>query len=338
MIIHTLPRFFVPVLCLLAFSTTAIADLADSLDEVAGYRDSAGKAPSIDLYYSIAEREQLSNSERSKIYLAIVAEQKPLLTIGNLISILETKRDSIQSFRCKYSVSSKPGVTFEYAFDGRKIRLSDGDPSLPMSYDGRVRREMIGSRSAIVDARSHMDNFHRTKMPLAKAMLFDEKMVDVDSRSSNIVEFLRGRHYTVFEETPEVDGRKCLLVSNLGYNIYFDIERNFAIKKLESVKAKEADGIKTYSVKGVSLHSGFEDFGNGMFLPFKITTDHGNGNVTEVVAEEMEINPEIEDALFSDIIPDGTLVDDKVRDLLYIQGKDVSINDWGGLRRGQRRS
>ena len=297
-----------------------------------GYREVHSAAPSLDVYYEEIEKHALSNAEQSILYAEVVKQQRPPISLSDLIAVLQSKIDSIKSFRCSYTTTKRSGMTCEYAFDGVKFLMHDGTPDEQKSYDGELIRDVESSKEASIYNGDSISRFHRPDMPLCRAMLFRPQLLDMKDVTVNIVDFLNLNYFTVVEATSTIDDSRCLRVGCLAYEMFLDLDRNFAIKRLDSYTHKTTDAgdglpvIVGHSIKGSIAHSGFTDYGNGIWLPSKIEVSHSDGSSTVVEAKEIQINPQIPHADFVDIIPDGVLVKDGVKELVYVWGQRSSID------------
>ncbi len=252
--------------------------------------------------------------------------------LPDLLAILNAKRDSIRSFRCKYKSSNQPDEVSVFAFDGNKILLHAGGPVRQSAFDGELVRMIRSNGDAVIERLQSLDMFYRADMPLAKAMLLDPRLVGVEDFGVDLSLYLKKNGFSVFEETVNFDDSRCLLVATYPYKVYLDLDRNFALKRLESIRHESVADDKGFpvivghSVKAHSAHSDFVDYGNGIWLPSKIVTEHANDTSTVVEVVEMEVNPEIADAYFVDIFPDEATVLDSVRGLVYVWGERNSID------------
>ena len=303
-----------------------------AVSAIEGYRDEHGVAPSYDFFFSLAENGQITSVEQTRLWHLTVAQQQPSISLSDLLALLEAKRDSIQSFRCKYKTSKQPGEVSFFAFDGNKALLREAGPRTQIAFDGKLVRTVRLNGSAAIEPLQSLDMFYRAEMPLAKAMLLDPRIVGVEDSGVDLSLFLRKSNFAVFEEVVDIDDSRCVLVATYPYKAYLDLDRNFALKKLESIKHEsvpDSDGfpvVTRHSVKAHSIHSGFIDYGNGIWLPTKIVTEHPNGATTVIEVVEAEVNPEIADADFVDIISDDAKVLDVVRGLTYVWGERSSID------------
>lgn len=165
------------------------------------------------------------------------------------------------------------------------------------------------------------------------------------ARLADLATYVDPSAYQVYEKTTRVDGTDCLLFANDVAHAYLDVERNFALVKLDvfELEWSEPEGRELPAIIGrkattsVSL-SDFENFGNGLWLPRQISTESfqhfGSGGqlawqeepeVEEIRVSKMQVNPVLDPSVFSDIIPDNVMVADGIRGTAYVQGDRLSI-------------
>jgi hypothetical protein len=170
-------------------------------------------------------------------------------------------------------------------------------------------------------------------------MMFNTELTAFPSPPADLAQFVDARQMEVFEATEKIDGRDCLLIANHTSEIYLDIDRNFALVRLDAYtldigQAKNGlPPIEGRWLSGRKVHSGFRDYGNGIWLPTRMELIHydedgktSGEDITTV--QKMEINPDLDDAFFSDIIPEDAFVADGIRDMAYVYRDRTSI---GGL-------
>ena len=223
-------------LALLLHAAPVVAgDFERALMEMERFKETAGVAPSLDDYYLTIEGNDFTAEQQGRLYFAVVAQQKGLVSLEDLLTLLAAKRDSIRSYRCKYLVSTEPAVQQTFMFSANKLLLSDGSLPVTISYDGEFFRRVEAGHSASIEGRRSLQMFYRHEMPLARAMLLDQRLVEITNSTCDIVEFLKGREFVVFEQTQMIDGVNCLLVANTAFEVFLDIDRNFAMKRLSGV-------------------------------------------------------------------------------------------------------
>jgi hypothetical protein len=112
-----------------------------------------------------------------------------------------------------------------------------------------------------------------------------------------------------------------------GHRFYLAPQFNFAVVAVDSCfrfdeKTGRLNETEKYTIQ---RNSGFKDLGNGLWLPEKMETTYYEARkikmrrTTKVI--EWNVNPKIDSAQFTDVIPAGVLVTDAVRGGTYRQGK-----------------
>ena len=340
------PNFFRKLSALMAVAVFAIAGscanptappaspgFKEAIESVKNYRDANGKAPTKDFYYELVESVRLTGIEQSTLYLEVIAQQNPMIAIDDLVSIIESKRDSISSFRCRYVTSDDPDEVKLFAFDENKLLVKDKLIGIAGSYDGNIVRIVETPTSAMIQPRNSLARFDRDQNALYRARLFNQELVDQNENISDLSKYVRQSRFSVLEELTTIGDSKCLMITDLSSDIYLDIDRNFAVKKIDSIGhgyETDAEGMLTttsHSVEVSEVHTEFEDFGNGIWLAKKSTLNRVGQPESFVQTLEIEVNPSISATEFTGIIPDDAQVMDAVRDLVYQAGNKASINE-----------
>ncbi|NQT17780.1 MAG: hypothetical protein HQ582_33805 [Planctomycetes bacterium] len=186
--------------------------------------------------------------------------------------------------------------------------------------------------------------FFKPIMPLCQAMMFNTELTARPSTAADLAQWLDDpARVQVFEATETIDGRNCLLLGSSATQIYLDMDRTFALVRvdtyrLERNEAPDTHGLSTIKgrwLKGRRTASDFQDYGNGIWLPNRTELVHFDKD-GKILAEKttrvqnMEINPILDDGFFSEIIPEDAFVVDGVRNMTYVYGERASI---GGLLR-----
>jgi hypothetical protein len=326
----------------------------EAVARVKSFRADHGAPPTVDDYFSMIADADFTNPQQSELWWEVCQQQEPLISLEELVAILEAKRDSIASFRCEYTYEDEEqgsASSHVYAFDKKNgIRIEESPASSKtrkiMTYDGDVvRRAFFREDKEVESSIGPLDSlsiFFKGTMPLCLSMMFDSSSVANFPHSGvELAAHIDDNQLRVFETTEEIDGRTCLVLANRNSKVWLDIDRNFALVKYtyrftEHVTPKGAD-LQVISGRWLQrrkVASDFEDYGNGIWLPndFKIVFYDKAGEETgyqHVTVQAIEINPTFEDAYFAgSVIPDGSIIHDGVRGMIYPKGEDVSI---GGL-------
>jgi len=325
-------------------------ELSVHLKNVERYQATHGSPPNVKFYYSAVASSNLTGGDAMSLYSAIVELQRPQISLNDLASLFEAKRDSIHSFRCEYTVSPGLKGTRVYAFSDNKVHLKepekDGDGRLissEKSYDGEMFRSVFYhsnenlTPSGYIARDGILSSLYRPDMPLCRAMLFDMKRTGSMPSLSDLSSYISPA-CVVYEELVTANEVECLLVSNGAADIYLDISRDFIVMRLDNFQINWTDddaGKKAIAGRHLTHRtesSDFVDYGNALWLPHEVrfttfipgdsfdnspeTADGVSSSTHDsrlISVVNMEVNPELKESLFTDIIPDNAHVLDETR-------------------------
>ena len=331
----------------LVTNQAAGSEFEDALGQLVNFRGRTGSAPTPDFYFSVIERESLTNEEQAALYARLVELQEPQVSMETLAAVLTSVRDSIRSFSCRYTYTNDPTASIHsYTFDRNKVIFEEPGPSsmvtFTTSYDGDLVRRVVRERgkmtNASIDTLQSPSSLLRIYMPLCQAMMFNSSFFSMHSTASDLVRFLEANSFHVFEHTAVIDGSECLLVANMGFQFYLDMDKSFAVRQLDSFAFDYVDAdagapmaIRRRKLSDRRIHSEFTDYGNGVWLPLEMKLTHflrGDEPEDEYISVvSMEVNPEIDGSVFVDIIPNDAFVADGTRGMTYIYGDRSSIEE-----------
>ncbi len=311
--------------------------------EVRDYKRHHGEAPSNDYYFALLSKYELTNPEQATLHRELLGVQRPMVSVADLIAVLIAKRDTIETFDCEYTVR---GDNFRYVFDGGKVLVEEFITASKghglRSFDGDYLRVVNFNDTNMVNASisemSSRSSFMRPAMPLCMAMAYNPKLIDSSGTAMDLARYLEKGHFHTFEQEERVDESNCLVVASLRDAIWLDIDRGFSLVQLDSHKVElgaSADGMimTGRSLKKRRTCSEFRDYGNGLWLPFLIKETYftANGKVDQkrsssVSVQKMDINKEIPESAFTDVIPEDAMVTDGPRGLIYRYSDRASID------------
>jgi len=284
-----------------------------------------------------------------------IASQTPEITLKDLRLLRASLRDSIVTFRAEWQVTLKSSRSpdrgteihqagkFSAVIDLDKMRhdtargptLDDLRIFQARSYDGTVERVVDGNesgRSAVIH------------MLISPAYYFDEnhplwlaKLIDTGrdlGRSQSGLENFQDRYAYPLEHHEHFHGRDCLALVEQETVYFLDPLRNYAYCGFESGRYSfhESEGrVKMSADFSEEVLDDFQDCGNGVWLPTRcLRTNYVNGknqHVSEVIVSVMDVNKQIDVAIFRDVISDGVEVFDGTRGVAYIKGASRLLED-----------
>jgi hypothetical protein len=366
---------------LVSFSVSGFAQESDRVASVLRWMDATRQAsgkPPTDLELSRkAANMRLTHYEFVKCWQAFKNQNRAIVTKEELLQLTEAKRAAIHDVRCKYRFqrdeanADKPGLVTTYweentflssaskvQIQGRRCaKIGPGaatadSMSSVFSYDGEcVRHVTFGGNppNASIRPFEGRSAFFRVFDVFALSMLLDSS-ADLQlpkHQVYDLVEMLKSDATFLLQQLEEVDGRKCLILTEGIFRVYLDVEHDFSVLKFEQY---EYDTEPTSN--GGYLIVGFDrtferkleemvDHGNGLWLPSQAQVNqfkHGRQVAHErTEIQALAINEGVDEKLFSDVIPVGAIVFDGVRKASYTFGAKASIEGTLGDAVGQKR-
>jgi len=356
-------------LCLSAAEVERYNDLQEVLRDIREHRNSHSTPPTmadVFSYYGSLDKKIIESATFDAIFEAVLLQQKPDVTLSDIIKIVRAKRDSLRDYIVRYEVTtnSRAGDTnlpepMLYKFASKKDRflfempgVGSGQSRDIFSYDGNnliLVREFgdIPTQGSVTPA-EFLAPFFQQRMPLVVSGLFDSNACGSPDRYYDLVLFLEGDLVNlpdgtklnfpphVFEKIEVIGGHRCIAVSNYRTTKYFDIERDFSLISSEYFTHTISDLPQGRMFAGRALYSrtklyDLKDYGNGMWLPSRVEIEifEDNGKMKQldkIFVKSFEINKGIDDAFFTSYIPDDTIMSDVERGLVYRWGDHASIN------------
>lgn len=304
-------------------------------------------------------RAELSKDQRRDLWRAWRKAQRPDVSKDDLVRLARGRRPAIGTLDCRYTIQRFDGLgkgrgtgmapyeEARFVMDGSKARLERSEGSGPdglgdlsvFSYDGQYVRFFRddGERRpyGFVDQfRSRMIFFNSPGGLMHYQMLLKADEMSVQFVELSLEEFL-GRNVTDVAQRPYLLGDRpavlCVFGTPPSLAVWLDVERGGAVLKLVSFNTvRDGDGVDV-KPSFVRLAEDFKDYGNGIWLPSKITIYHVPPGTDldqpdrfiryeELRIQECVVNKPVEDAVFRDIFPAGTNVSDTIANVTYIKG------------------
>ena len=273
-----------------------------------------------------------------------IASQKPLISKDNLRVIYKAKIDSLKTYRSEYlkkkytqgKLKSYEKGAFAFAGDNiyseRKTgkRIDKLKLEVRQGFDGKYWKSMVNSKGKYygdISENQQRQGIYNTDMPLKLSMLQRSPDPDSSHVMYDIFKFLDEEGSFIQEEPVLVDRKKFLLLSSGSFSAYLDPQLGYAVVLFESYVVCMDDS--TMSIKGIKTNyrrvcSDFIDFSNDMYLPNKVEEFWFNedGKVWQKNESEIiirNINKPVPVKLFKDIIGDGVVVNDFVKNICYVR-------------------
>lgn len=324
------------VVVLLCLGQTGFAD-SESLEaakqELRDIR-AAGRVPSFAEYVDLVNRDdiQLADLEFFKLRVFLESLQEPEISREKLAERIAAKRKKIETYVAHVSVNPVGTSTsfqprrYELAGSGKKryqcewLVPGEGQEYLrrAISFDGQVVRDYdaIGNQAFISPSLvrgSPINEDYRSQLiqpiadPIASSMLLDtEAELGYFHPDLDLVALLKSNGTVLFSERQEVDGRSCLVVDLQTTVVYLDPELDYSVVRREGWKCDhDADNRWLLQRDGFTTYADFHDSG-GIPFPTTITIEHSTyGRHTVISVTRLAINGDVEESLFTDVIPDG---------------------------------
>ena len=145
--------------------------------------------------------------------------------------------------------------------------------------------------------------------------------------------------YFILQKHENVDGLECIVVANLFSRYYLSIKQDYSLVRYElfytemlpedTNKDLQEQRFFSRKIRYQCNMSDLFDVGNSLWLPRTIditsSVDNSRPVHTQITLDKIVINKPIPDENFSDVIPDGAIVTDGIRNMVYIWGDHPSI-------------
>ena len=322
-------------------------------ERVARFKEENGKAPNLDDYYDIIFNEgyELTGIERPLIWFDVCRAQQPPISKEEIREIYLAKRDFVKDFYVDFTVedSREPNGVKEcrYAVKNNDMFLheikkteQDGQISHRLSALNKsdFRYVVFSDSSADAGIQNRTGNEFGAdgfcfQMPLVKSMIFDQTVFGLNWKSYDMPMLLEGMSsLQIMEKTEMYEGNECLIIAGLSEKFYLDIQKDYSVCCAEFF---DEDALRNTDIRSVHPRSrrvlrNLVSYGNGIWLPSEVETTYydADQNVTSrerIVYNEIRINQGLKDDFFIDVIPDGAIVSDSIRDMVYVWGDHPSI-------------
>ena len=303
----------------------------------------------VERFYEVAEKFQLKSADRTALWKEVAAAQHSSISKNELCAITRSKRQSIKSILCTYRIGNN---VYKYALlnnnayyewdedqNGRSHGLrsvnSKDFRTVVFPSDQDVNASLVNaSISPLREEYSAIGLCNES--PLFQCMLEDTNAFGSKHWGLDICNYVESFPLAcVFEKTEILDGHHCIVLADLYTKIYLDIDKDYSLYALLDYQVadnNEENPDTTFSRRLDSsrvLHN-LKDYGNGIWLPEWVETKTFNldGSVNSenrITYEEIRLNSGLKASFFENVIPEGAVVADSVRDMVYIWGDHASI-------------
>jgi hypothetical protein len=305
----------------------------------------------------IRTNTELSSDELGTLFQVIENIQAPIISKENLRRLLLSKKDVIRSLEQKYehraveygadaSIVHREQKVITSVLKGGKLYIAREDGKSAgkfdslSAFDGEVEREVYDLQTDAPHASIYRLRGRETYFDLGNILRFSMLLDGTSDLQSGVavgydIIQLLDHGCCIFEKKEKYQDAECLIVSNGIFRVFLDIDKDFSVVHVDSYDihlVPVASGLVIPKIVKDAESSGFEfvDFGNGIWFPMKTKLTFGDGariiGEAECDFEYIRLNSEIEDSLFTDIIPEDVIVSDSINGLTYIYGDRASIN------------
>ena len=289
--------------------------------------------------------------------------QNPLISKDSLLALISSKYSSLSDFLCDFehkreffdnkSKQSTQIVRCQLAMNNDSF-IVDREPISGIVNDRRIVVSSTKDCFIKVFYPSDNDNtyvnasldepiedhsdLYQSMSPLSQSCLCDTIVFGDPTEFHDLKLFLskpRSRNLIVFEELVMYNSSKCLVLSDLSFKILLDVDKDFSVVGLIDYLPNIEDGpdgptLKSLRIGAERTLSGLKSYGNAIWFPEKAVIDYfsDSGDLAmrdSVDYENIKVNSGLKDSYFSDVIPDGALVADSIRDMVYVWGDHPSI-------------
>ena len=307
--------------------------------------------------------KQLSSGEINQLWGLLESMQNPLITKDSLLTLISSKYSSLSDFLCDYehkrelfdnkSDHSIQTVRYHLAMNNDSF-IVDREPLSSIVNDRRTAVSSTKNCFIKVFYPSDNDNTYvnaslgapsgdrsdqyQSMSPLSQSCLCDTTVLGDPTEFHDLKLFLskpRSRNLIVFEDLVMYNSSKCLVLSDLSIKILLDVDKDFSVVGLIDYLPNIEDGpdgptLKSLRIGAERSLSGLKSYGNAIWFPEKAVIDYftDSGDLAmrdSVDYENIKVNSGLKDSYFSDVIPDGALVADSIRDMVYVWGDHPSI-------------
>ncbi len=296
------------------------------------------------------------------LWSELKVSQNPGILLKDLKKIIKSKQDSLTRLRCKYiahrsspnkSISPSEIETVtefikynKLLFKSVKKRDLSTDQIIlrnTASYDGDVLRSLDypldsdlenslpdASISEFTDRSSFFD---ADNMLVQSLLLTSQDAEEGGCPIYNLSSFLDSDGVILFENHVAVDGFDCLLITDGVFLIYLSVEMDYTPVRIDTYLSdprKDREHMYQRVLYSSCSHKNFKKFQNSIWFPEFVETKVTHpGQLFEffdkITYTDVSLDFDMNTAFFQDIIPDGSLVVDGVRGMVYRWGDHPSI-------------
>ena len=305
-----------------------------------------------DEFFEITGRYDLSMPESSELWRLMIGRQNPPISIDELKTLYERKRDSIKTFYAVFRDGDKT-LTFAlkendqlYLEEEDRNKVSDDDAAHVSTYRTIRAQNKSDYRQVSFytlesgEERSSAQLMPRSDFSARQCCRWENPLTisriacPGDSMSQDMAKYLEKRKDLYLFEKPEIiDGHRCLVLANQSEKLCLDADKDYCVyavflhSRLE--KSKWGGGYisrhTSEPTEKTVLH-GLKDYGGGIWLPSRAeivryaercAEDGSVESEKEIVYDKIKINRRIRDSFFEDVIPDDAMVMDEFRVMDY---------------------
>lgn len=188
--------------------------------------------------------------------------------------------------------------------------------------------------------REHVRLLYQEKMPLFLANLFDEDNCDYPRfYGRDIIQFLEKKGSCfILQDMVSINNKKCVVAFNEWMRFYLCPDLDFAMVRFEfflpkNTKTPVSGDISPIAGRFLSYQSDLTDYmdcGNGIWVPATIKDSNYTPNGVRhyhaiIKVTNIDVNKNIPDAFFNDVVPEDAMVVDGTNNLVYRQSDHPSI-------------
>ncbi len=307
------------------------------------------KSVDVERFYEVAEKYKLKSVDRTVLWQEITAKQHSSVSKDELCTIIQSKRQSIKSILCTYRIGCD---TYKYAQKSNNVYFEWNNNLNGQSHGLRsINSKDLRIVHFPTDQDNHKDIVNASispfsaeyisaglcsDSPLSQSMLENTNVFGAKHWGMDLCNYIETFPLScIFEKTEELNGHHCIVLADLYTKIYLDIERDFSLYALFDYQVvdkneENSDMSFTRCLDSSRILHNLKDYGNGIWLPEWVEkkTFNLDGSVnseSRITYEEIKLNIKLKDSFFEDVIPDGALVADSIRDMVYVWGNHPSI-------------
>ena len=296
------------------------------------------------------------------IWLELKASQNPDVSLSQLEKIIRSKQDTLT--RLKYKCNSRrscpnksispaesesvtefvkyksllfkavrtrdisTGKTILWnttAYDGKTLKVLDYP--LDSNLDSPVPNATI---SKLTDKTTFFD---ANNLLVQSLLLSSQDTEEVNSPIYNLSSFLHSDGVILFENHITIDGYDCLLITDGLFQIYLSVEMDYTPVRIDTYLTdpqKDREHLHQRILYSSCSHKDFKMLQNSIWFPGLVETtvthpSHLFDFVDRITYTDVSLDFDMHPAFFQDVIPDGTIVVDGIRNMVYKWGDRASI-------------